>query len=156
MNSSMPWKLFDSVTALAGLRSSASRSGYIVAARGLFHLAAVATLFVVFGCQCSGQTNNPAPSATAKIEVEVVTLRDGGFYPNKITRPAGQFVLLVINRSHAVEPQFGITNSAASAIAAVESVAGVYKGYILQLAADTYLLSDSSHPSWSKLTIVTH
>src|SRR5580658_8468058 len=73
-----------------------------------------------------------------KLEVEIVTLRDGGFYPNKITRPAGTFMLLVLNRSHANQIQLGINSSEGTVIAAVEQMTDVTKSYVFPFPADTY------------------
>jgi hypothetical protein len=112
---------------------------------------------ILVSSSLGAQTSAPAPVVTLKLEVEVVTLRDGGFYPDNLTRPAGKFVLVVINRSHATQPQFGITSSSSAAVvAAVEQVLDISKVYPLELAAGTYVLKDSTHPKWGMLTIVTH
>jgi hypothetical protein len=90
----------------------------------------------------------------SKLEAELVILRDGGFYPPTITRPAGNFILLVKNRSHANQVQLSLTRSDASVIAASEQVNDINKAYVLVLTAGTYTLQDSAHPSWGQLTIV--
>jgi hypothetical protein len=94
--------------------------------------------------------------AQNKLEVEIVTLRDGGFYPSKITRPAGKFLLVVKNRSHAKQVQLGITRSDTTVIASVQQVIDLTQDYSLDLPAATHTLKDSAHPSWIPLTIVTH
>ena len=57
-----------------------------------------------------------------KIEAEVVSLRDGGFFPSTITRPHGKFLLVVKNRSHASEIILGVTRHDGTVIAAAEKV----------------------------------
>lgn len=91
-----------------------------------------------------------------KVEVELVTLRDGGFYPSTITRSAGKFLLIVKNRSHSHQVQYGVTRSDAAVVAPVETVIAISRDYILDLPAGTYLLRESSHPNWTPLTVVTH
>ncbi len=94
--------------------------------------------------------------AQQKIQAEVVTLRDGGFSPAQISRPAGQFLLVVKNRSHAAKVSLGITALDLSTVAPVQDFLGVGKDYMLTLTASTYVLKDSAHPTWTPLTIVVH
>jgi hypothetical protein len=66
----------------------------------------VAACFVVYGSLINGTTTSSEPvtstlssDATAKLEVELITLRTSGFEPAQIVRPKGQFILLVDDRS---------------------------------------------------------
>ena len=95
-------------------------------------------------------------SGPAKIEVELVTLRDGGLYPSKIKRTAGKVLLIVKNRSHSNQMQLGVTRSDGSVIAAVEAITALSQDYFLDLPAGEYTLKESGHPGWTPLTIVTH
>jgi hypothetical protein len=94
--------------------------------------------------------------AQQKIETEVVTLRDGGFYPSKITRPAGTFLLVVLNRSHANSVSPGITGPGASVVVGVASMLDLKQSFLLTLSANSYTLTDSAHAAWTPLTIVLH
>jgi len=116
--------------------------------RVMARMLAAACLIATIGASRSG--------AQQKIESELVTLRDGGFYPSKIVRPSGTFFLVVLNRSHANKISLGITGPGASVIAAVEDIVDLKQSYLLELTANTYVLKDSAHPGWTPLTITLH
>lgn len=116
-----------------------------------------ASFFVVILCVGLLRGQQVAPvTSQAKIQVEVVTLRDGGFYPSTLIRPAGNFLLVVKNRSHATEVELGIARSDATVVVAAEQVITINRDYILDLPGGTYTLRDSSHPKWVPLSIITH
>lgn len=95
-----------------------------------------------------------ATSTSPKIEAEVVSLRVGGFFPPKITRPPGQFLLVVKNRAGTTSMTLSIASKEAAMAVPSASVLGFNQDYLLNLAPDTYVLADSSHPKWTPLTIV--
>jgi hypothetical protein len=92
--------------------------------------------------------------AQGKMEAELVTIRDGGFVPARVTRPAGPFLLVVKNRTRESEVDLSLVRQDGTVINAIEKVTAVDRDYMLTLPASTYVLKDSAHPSWTSLTIV--
>jgi hypothetical protein len=93
--------------------------------------------------------------AGQKLEAEVVSLRNGGFSPAKITRPAGQQFLLVIkNRAGTDQMTLSIAHNNGLSVEASATIKDLDQDYLLNLTAGTYTLTDSSHPKWTPLTIV--
>jgi hypothetical protein len=88
-----------------------------------------------------------------KVEVEVIYLRDQGFTPKAITRSAGQFVLVIENRSRTQTNSIGLTRSDGAASIAPNVSTDHSHSFVLNLPAGQYKLGDSSHAAWSQVTI---
>lgn len=96
--------------------------------------------------------------ADERLEAELVVVGPNGFEPAEITRPAGQFLLMIDNRSGLDQVQVR-----------VESVTGRERLYdvglsrkdftwntSLRLPPGEYLLTEASHPDWAcRLTLTT-
>ena len=82
-------------------------------------------------------------------ESEVVTLLPEGFEPAEITRPRGEFLLVVHNRSGLDEVTWRLEREAGSRLREVRLGEGrLRSGSFEDLTPGTYLLSADGHPEW--------
>lgn len=87
------------------------------------------------------------------IPVEEVTLRPAGFYPLKLSRPKGQFLLNVCNRAELTEANFTFARVVGGAKEKVIN-SKVHQSVldwssVLDLNPGIYLLTEDSNPNWS-------
>ena len=115
-----------------------------------FWIAGVGALALVAATGLMGQTK----TVQSPIEVELVFANDTGFYPQSIERGSGKFLLIVINRSSVSATTIRIATQGLAAVAPTISTTAKSQDFTLDLSPGTYLLSDSSHPTWSPVTIV--
>lgn len=91
--------------------------------------------------------------------VEEITLHPEGFYPLKLSRPKGQFLLNVCNRAGLVEANFTLVrvvgNGAKEKVINSKTHRSVLDwSSVLDLNSGSYLLTEDSNPKWScELTI---
>ena len=92
------------------------------------------------------QTN----SAEERLEAELVVVGPNGFEPAEITRPAGQFLLIVDNRSGLEQVQVRVER-----VTGRERLhdVGLSKeeftwNTLLRLPPGDYVLTEASHPDW--------
>jgi hypothetical protein len=145
---------------------SRSRIWIICAAFLLCALAVAAVGFV------RGRTNNRPVSAldypiviipaalqqeTADddIEAEIVTIRPIGFEPSAITRPRGEFLLVINNRSGLKEINWRLAREAGGNLREVRIYDGKSRsGNFEDLPPGRYVLTEANHPDWiCRLTI---
>jgi hypothetical protein len=116
----------------------------------LLTVSAASLMLLAFGGVAGG-------ASKPTLQAEVVYLRNGGFYPHAITRPAGQFVLVVVNRSGpgaiALSVKSALLNSASTAAASGDVSPAQSQSIVLNLAAGKYYVSDLNHPSWPVMTL---
>jgi hypothetical protein len=98
-----------------------------------------------YGQSLTPRQNNP-------IQVEVVTLTRFGFVPPKLTRPKGQFILALENRSrYELNVLLGpkVNNVMSTTLKSVPlPQAHADNRDVLDLAPGTYLLVENGHPTW--------
>lgn len=97
------------------------------------------------------------PAVQGTIEVEVAFLRDAGFTPSEIERPAGPFFLAIKNRSRAdsMAVQVVRNEDGKVLVVPVSSLAGG-QTFLLTLAHGIHVVADTDHPNRSPLTITIH
>jgi hypothetical protein len=84
-----------------------------------------------------------------RIEAELITVRPTGFEPKEITRPEGQFLLAIDNRSGLQEIEFRLDRAGGGS----ESHVRVPRNKIdwrglIDLRPGVYLLREANHPDW--------
>jgi len=88
----------------------------------------------------------PAESGT---EVEVVTLRAGGFEPDEIVRPAGRFILAVSNHSGTTGFVLHLDRVNGNRLQEVNMPKGrVRWNPLVDLPPGEYQLTEQSNPAW--------
>jgi hypothetical protein len=88
-------------------------------------------------------------------EVELITLRPGGFEPQEITRPAGQFLLVITKRGVTDEISLRLEREAGNRLREVHVAQGRrHYREVFNLHPGTYVLSEANHPEWTcRITI---
>jgi hypothetical protein len=91
---------------------------------------------------------------TIFIPVEEITLRPTGFYPLKLSRPKGQFLLNVCNRAELTEANFTFVRVVGNGTKEKVINSKVHKSVldwssVLDLNPGTYLLTEDTNPKWS-------
>jgi hypothetical protein len=93
-------------------------------------------------------------SAQQKIPIAVVSLRDGGFFPQKITCSSGKLLLVVKNKSQADNIILGMARTDGLTAIPAAATPQLSQDYVLTLGSGTYTLTDSAHPKWTPLTLI--
>ena len=96
-------------------------------------------------------------NAQQKLEAELASLRDGGFTPSAIQRPAGPFLLVIKNRSSVQSMAVQLVRKDNGEVI-VAPVSGKSPGqsYLLTLSPGVHVLSDADHPERLGMTITIH
>jgi hypothetical protein len=87
------------------------------------------------------------------LEAEVVILRYGKFFPQKIERKPGKFVLVVCNSSPGDAISIGVVSGTQAVVPSAAPSAARYQDFDIDLAAGTYSMVDSAHPQRAPVTI---
>ena len=91
------------------------------------------------------QANNPRK----RVETEIITVLPHGFDHEEITRPHGEFVLMVDNRSGIDDITLRLDREAGNRLKEVQ-----FRGEeidwndVVDLSPGTYVLSEANHPDW--------
>lgn len=97
------------------------------------------------------QAQAPAQARTPdrRIEAEIITLRPNGFDPAEITRPAGEFLLTVDNRSGVHELDLRLDREGGGRQHEARTPKGK-RGWnrLVNLPPGRYTLSEANHPDW--------
>ena len=95
------------------------------------------------------------PNASAAPMLSI-TLRQGGFVPQEITRPAGDYYISVNNLSRVSILRLRLTRENGNGLREVK-VAGRKRNWRqnIHLTPGTYLLTEVSHPDWVCRIIIT-
>lgn len=90
---------------------------------------------------------NPKPSP---IEAEIITVRPTGFEPSSITRPKGQFILAIDNRSGWLDLSLELNREAGGKLQDVKMPKGKigWRG-LIDLPPGRYVLTEPNHPDWA-------
>ena len=104
--------------------------------------------------QSSNQVQKVEADTTTYLPVEEITLRPTGFYPFKLSRPKGQFLLNVCNRAELVEANFTLVRLVGNGTKEKVINSRVHQSVldwssVLDLNPGTYLLTEDSNPKWS-------
>jgi len=87
-------------------------------------------------------------------EVLAIQLRKGGFVPGEITRPKGQYSLLVNNASGEREIILRLHREAREKLHEAQLRRGVAWRQFVRLTPGDYVISEANHPDWvCRLTI---
>ena len=109
----------------------------------------------------------PAPLAIAQTKatpapliVEEITLRPTGFYPAKLSRPKGAFLLVVCNRTGKAEVNVELAREVGNGAKEKVKEAKIPRKVLdwndtLDLNPGTYLLTEASNPKWVCELIIT-
>ena len=97
----------------------------------------------------------PAKPQAGEVEAELLTVRPYGFEPSQITRPAGQFLLAIDNRSQIGDLSLQVDRVAGARLRQVRLRKGrPDDSNLLDLPPGQYLLTEADHPEWAcKITI---
>jgi hypothetical protein len=83
------------------------------------------------------------------IEAEIVTIRPTGFEPAAITRPQGEFLLVINNRSGLEEVTWRLDREAGGNLREVKIHDGKLRsGNFEDLPPGRYVLTEANHPDW--------
>ncbi len=85
----------------------------------------------------------------ADAKVAIMTLRPNGFEPSEITIPAGKYLIIVRNRTGLDKFSFRLERGSGTRLHDVRMPR--YKRewkHFLQLAPDTYVITEPDHPGW--------
>lgn len=101
------------------------------------------------------QQQQQQQQASERVEVEHVLLRENGFEPTQITRPAGRFLLAVDNRTGIDEVEFRLEREQGERLREVHlNRRGRGWREPISLSHGTYKLTEVNHPEWvCRLTI---
>jgi hypothetical protein len=94
-------------------------------------------------------------AASPRLEAELVVLGPNGFEPVSVTRPAGQFLLAVDNRSGIGDASLRLDREAGERLREVRVPKATPDwNTVVDLTPGTYVLTEADHPSWScRITI---
>ena len=82
-------------------------------------------------------------------EAEIVTIRPTGFEPSAITRPSGQFLLVINNRSGLEEVKWRLDRDTGVNVREVRIHDGKMRsGNFEDLPPGRYVLNEANHPDW--------
>jgi hypothetical protein len=103
-------------------------------------------------------TSPPPQTSRERIEVEPVTLRARGFEPSAITRPRGQFLLAVDNRSGFPDLDFRLVGLNGNQQAAKRMRGRELRWrQLVDLPPGDYVLTEANHPRWHcQISITPH
>lgn len=111
-------------------------------------------LLVSFSARNYCQSNPPAK----RVEAELITVRRDGFEPKEITRPAGQFLLAIDNRSGLEVVTVRLDRQAGARLRDIP-VNWKERDWrdLLDLTPGRYVLTEATHPGWvCNITITAH
>jgi len=94
----------------------------------------------------------------ANFESEVITITPHGFEPREITRPEGQFLLLIDNRSGLAATSLSLTREAGPRTHEMRVPRDEPNwSDIVDLRPGHYVLTEADHPGWAcSITITAH
>lgn len=107
----------------------------------------------------SAQQKGEAAAGQAPLIVEEITLRPEGFYPARLSRPKGAFLLVVCNRTGMEEVNITLAREVGNGSKERVKEARVQRKVLdwsspLDLNPGTYLLTEAGNPRWvCELTI---
>jgi hypothetical protein len=82
-------------------------------------------------------------------EAEVLTIRPTGFEPAAITRPPGEFLLVINNRSGLEEVNWSLDRETGGNVREVKISGGKLRsGNFQDLPPGRYVLTEANHPGW--------
>jgi hypothetical protein len=88
-------------------------------------------------------------ASAEEVEVEVITVRAGGFEPLELTRPQGAFLLAIINHSGDSELALKLDGVHGNRVHEVRLPKGrVRWNKVFDLPPGDYVLSEENHPDW--------
>lgn len=88
-------------------------------------------------------------SEDQKLEVEVITIRSGGFEPDEIVRPHGRFMLAIKNQTGESELSLYLDRLAGNRFHEVRMPKGRIRwNPRLNLPQGDYVLREQNHPEW--------
>lgn len=106
-------------------------------------------------------TASPSQNDSAKdrLEGEIVSAQPNGFEPNQITRPAGEFLLMVDNRTGLDQLQVRLERVVGKE--RLDDIGLTKRAYswntVLKLPPGEYILTEASHPEWvCRITLTPH
>ena len=109
------------------------------------------SLVKVSGQLSAPETLNAPQSDTRydRVEAEVITILSTGFYPSEITRPRGQFLILIDNRSDFDDLTLRLVSAAGPTLREVRQTKEekIVK-HLENLPPGEYLLTEASNPDW--------
>ena len=96
------------------------------------------------------------PQDRKKVEVEIVTLKATGFDPSSLTRPKGEFMLVIENRSGLPEVTFQFDRAVGLRLrqARVARKKASWNG-LVDLPPGTYKMTEATRPAWAFSLIIT-
>ena len=93
---------------------------------------------------------SPSQAGASNIQAEVITIRPTGFHPEKITRPRGQFLLAIENRSVLQAVDLVLEDQARRSLFDTHvSVVKPDAARRLDLLPGSYVLRETNHPDWA-------
>lgn len=94
-------------------------------------------------------------TANDDTEAEIITIRPTGFEPAAITRPRGEFLLVINNRSGLEEINWRLDREAGGNLRDVRIHDGKSRsGNFEDLPPGSYVLTEANHPDWTcRITI---
>lgn len=82
-------------------------------------------------------------------ETEVLTIRPTGFEPAAITRPPGEFLLVINNRSGLEEVNWSLDRETGGKVRELKISGGKLRsGNFQDLPPGRYVLTEANHPEW--------
>lgn len=101
------------------------------------------------------ETSDPATSATmtsqnnsTRLDAEHLTLRNTGFEPNEITRPAGRFLLAVDNVTGMGEMSFRLLHQSGARLRDFPAKGRFRLRQVVDLPPGRYALVETNHRDW--------
>lgn len=97
----------------------------------------------------SSSTTVQTPSDQTEVKVVLLTIRPTGFEPGEITLPAGQYLVVIRNRTGLDEFALRVERDTGEIL--LEVPGRRFKRdwkQILQLAPGTYVVKETNHPDW--------
>ena len=90
----------------------------------------------------------------SNLQEELIFFRDGGFAPAQIHRPAGPFLLAIVNRSKVSAMALRLVRQADDSVVVAATPSGALtQRNLLNLASGVHVMSETGHPGWTPLTI---
>lgn len=114
----------------------------------------VAAFLLLTALQGAAQrVSTPSTKTVTRVEVEVIYIGRGGFFPTHIKRPIGKFSILLVNKDRLVNLNPAIADSQGKSASQMalgsSSQAQPYQSTaVLNLEKGRFHLKEPSHPTW--------